>query len=88
MVNTVSNETNEVVVCPECNGSGKSYAFDSSGRPLIHGGKAVIATCPVCDGQRVLIKKTTVEYYAVSQQVFSEANKEKNGGFLAAWRKK
>lgn len=75
----------EIVVCPQCKGIGKVAKLNTDGSYYISRGEPVLELCPSCDGERVVLKQETIEYFRMSPQIIQEETEKK--GMFKKWRK-
>lgn len=76
----------EVVVCPQCKGLGLIPMIDNTGRQLFRKGMPQTEPCPSCNGDRVLLKQVTTEYFLLTPNIVEE-EKSKKGGIFSKWKK-
>lgn len=75
-------QTKEIVLCPRCNGAGKEVKCNKDGTPYITRGQRTYELCSCCDGERVVVKQVTIEYFKVATNVVEESKKK---GIFEKW---
>lgn len=79
------NQESKIIVCPNCKGAGKVYRMNKNGTPYVSKGQPQMIECEYCNGERVVIERTTVEHFILNPTIVEE--EQKKGG-LFGWMKK
>lgn len=59
----------EVIICPQCRGTGQTYRLNRDNTPYMSHGRPVFDFCSLCDGNGRLLRLTTVEYMRVPSNI-------------------
>ncbi len=70
----------EIVICPQCKGSGTMKQVTKTGEPVIRHGNYVTQTCNVCLGAGRMGKVVKAEYYTLPQM--AEVKPEQKRSFV------
>lgn len=68
----------EIVICPECKGSGVLKQVSKTGEVVYHRGKVVTKTCEACLGAGRMGKIMKAEYYTLPQMAEIQPKDERN----------
>lgn len=82
------NLKQEIIMCPNCNGIGKSVKMNKNGTPYLTFGKPTYEMCPVCNGHGRLIRVTQITYMRIPEDNTPIETTDKKGGILGWLGKK
>lgn len=75
-----------IIVCPKCKGFGQVIKMNKDGTPYVVRGNPVTELCDYCNGEHVVVERTTKEHFLITPAVVEE--EQKKGGFFERWKNK